>query len=174
MLFGPGQGSTLGPFCGCYCSHWLSSIRPKTWGIHLSSADSRISVNSFGDAFVDDSFIGTIPSRPQALNHPSHTTTKELALKALGNLTILAQQWEHLLFTTGGEICLSKSFWYLLSWKWTKAGTARPNSSSASPASLQLTSGYDTNKINVPRVEPTSTYRYWVRVSLLLEPLPAQ
>jgi len=128
----------------------------------------------FGDAFVDDSFIGTIPSRPQALNHPSHTTTKELALKALGNLAILAQQWEHLLFTTGGEICLSKSFWYLLSWKWTKAGTARPNSSSASPASLQLTSGYDTNKINVPRVEPTSTYRYWVRVSLLLEPLPAQ
>ena len=82
-------------------------------------------------------------------------------------LTRLSQQWERLLFATGGALCLNKSFWYLISWTWTKTGTAKPTTAALAPGVLSLTSGYDTNSpIEVPRIETTSTYRTMgVRIS---------
>jgi hypothetical protein len=37
-----------------------------------------------------------------------------------------AQSWEGLLSSTGGELKLSKCFYYVLSWKWSKIGTPLP------------------------------------------------
>jgi hypothetical protein len=41
-----------------------------------------------------------------------------------------AQTWEGLLSATGGELKLSKCFYYVLSWKWTKIGSPVPETPS--------------------------------------------
>jgi hypothetical protein len=57
-----------------------------------------------GEAFIDDIGLGT----NEGDNH----------LCLINNLQILAQQWEKLLYSTGGALNLSKCFWFLLSWQW--------------------------------------------------------
>jgi hypothetical protein len=82
-------------------------------------------------------------------------------------LSQLAQQWEHLLFSTGGAICLNKSFWYLISWQWSKQGIARLCSIDSAPGVMELTSGCQLDKVvEVPRIDATSCYRtLGVRIS---------
>jgi hypothetical protein len=70
----------------------------------------------------------------------------------------LAQEWERLLYSTGGAFDLLKSFWFAMSWKW-KGGTAHLETISQRPGDLTMTCGSDPTQITVPRVEPTSTYR---------------
>ena len=79
----------------------------------------------------------------------------------------LAQEWERLLFATGGAICFKKSFWFLISWVWTKSGTAKLATIKASPRVIRLTEGSSTDDpITVPRIEATSSYRtLGVRIS---------
>ncbi len=60
----------------------------------------------------------------------------------------------------GGALCPQKSFWYLISWTWSKAGTAKLATTAVAPGTLNLTSGSSTETvIAVPRVEPSATYR---------------
>jgi hypothetical protein len=77
---------------------------------------------------------------------------------AISNLTILSQQWERLLFSTGGGINLLKSFWFLMSWTW-KDSIATLTPIQTSPGDLHLTASLDPNPVQVPRIEATSTYR---------------
>ena len=65
---------------------------------------------------------------------------------AISNLAILSQQWERLLFSTGGGINLLKSFWFLMSWTW-KNGIATLTPIKASPGDLSLTVGYGTEPV---------------------------
>ena len=56
-------------------------------------------------------------------------------------------------------INLSKSFWVLMGWHWSK-GKATLLPPELSPLSLQLTEGYNTDtKVTVPRISPFSSYR---------------
>jgi hypothetical protein len=68
------------------------------------------SISYVGEAFVDDSGLGTNVCSSDA-NHP-----KEESL--IMNLKRLSQEWESLLYSTGGALNLSKCFWFLLSWRW--------------------------------------------------------
>jgi hypothetical protein len=63
LLFGPGQGSTLGPFL------WLllftlivTSLLPNTPQTTLRSVDGTIINSDIGEAFVDDSRVGCTSS----------------------------------------------------------------------------------------------------------------
>jgi hypothetical protein len=160
-LFGPGQGSTVGPFL------WLvlftliaTSILPNTPSINLQSTDGQITMSDIGEAFVDDSFLGVTPTYIPDPNLCDHGNRRNAELNAIVCLTHLSQQWERLLFAMGGALCLNKSFWYLLSWTWTKTGTAKATTIALAPGVLKLTSGYATNSpVEVPHVESTSTYR---------------
>jgi hypothetical protein len=83
--------------------------------------DSKLIVKVVGEAFMDDSFLGCT-SEYQI----DPALTERLAEQdTINKLQCLAQQWERLLYATGGAISLSKSFWYLISWKWSKSGHAR-------------------------------------------------
>jgi hypothetical protein len=155
QLFGPCQGSTLGPFL------WLilftlivSSIDPGIHRINLYSADNSIHIEDIGEAFVDDSFLGCTSTHRFGSSLPVETNRRLAEYDSITKLHTLAQQWEWLLFATGGAICLSESFWYLISWKWSKSGTAKLSSMALSPDSLKLTSRNDLNSaFIVPRVE---------------------
>ncbi len=71
----------------------------------------------------------------------------------------LCQKWERVLFTTGGAINLSKSFWVLMAWQW-KKGNPLLKSWSSHSHSLSLMSGYNTSQaIQVPQMSPYDAYR---------------
>jgi hypothetical protein len=160
-LYGPGQGSTIGPFI------WLilftlivKSIDPQTPRTTFTSVTGDMTISDIGEGFVDDVEAGC------TANHkydPSMCPNKNKSLseeEAKRKLIILAQEWERLLFATGGAICFQKSFWFLISWVWTKSGTAKLASIKASPGDLCLTEGFSTNTpIRVPRIETNSSYR---------------
>jgi hypothetical protein len=58
-----------------------------------------------------------------------------------------AQLWEGLLSATGGELQLSKCFYYVLSWKWDKFGNPSPQNKqeqNITPLTIQMT----TNQIS--------------------------
>lgn len=161
QLFGPGQLSTLGPFLWLLLfTSIVNSIVTHISRIAFKSANSAIEVTDVSEGFVDDCFLGCTSSYA----HNSSLSNEENRLKEeqdmVGGLSQLAQQWERLLLSTGGAICLNNSFWYLISWQWSKAGSAKLCTIDKSPGVLQLTSSNDKDAtITVPRIEATASYR---------------
>jgi hypothetical protein len=77
----------------------------------------------------------------------------------IANLQVLAQEWERLLFSTGGALNLSKCFWFILSWRWNHHH-AVCDTSETLPGALYMTSGKDTSSYTeIKRVELHESYR---------------
>jgi hypothetical protein len=146
LLFGPGQGSTIGPFLWLLCFILIFlSLTKDTPAIHLSAVDSSRPTKYVGEGFVDDTGLGT-----------NQQTQSESLIE---NVERLAQQWEKLLYSTGGALNLSKCFWFQMSWSW-KGGKAGLDSVRNTPGVLYLTSeGELHTKVKIPRIEPTSSFR---------------
>jgi hypothetical protein len=110
-----------------------------------TAVDSSRPVKYVGETIVDDAGLG--------MNQQTQT---ELLTDNVGRL---AQQWEKLLYSTGGALNLSKCFCFQLSWSW-KGGKASLDSVKNTPAELYLTSeGELHTKIKIPRIETTSSFR---------------
>jgi hypothetical protein len=156
FLFGPGQGSTIGPLLWLICFMLITnSLSKQAPSIRLRSVDKEITYTSHGDAFVDDAGLGCNLEYPAGSDvQLIHRSREHL----VGNLQSLAQQWERLLFSTGGALNLSKCFWFSLSWTW-RDGKPILNTSTSFPAQLQLTAGYSTTQVVIQRIEPTTAYR---------------
>ena len=145
-LYGPGQGSTIGPFLWLLCFILIFlSLGREVPGIQLQAVHSAPPITFVGEAFVDDAGLGT---------NADHNSPQVLA----SHLQTLAQRWEKLLYSTGGALNLSKCFWFLLSWRWVHGKPVLQTSSTA-PATLQMTSEGDPTPVIIPRIEPTSTFR---------------
>jgi hypothetical protein len=148
LLYGPGQGSTIGPLLWLLCFilifHSLSTTTPA---IHLNSVNQSQPITYVGEAFVDDSGLGT--------NMTTNANLNEL----ISNLNILAQSWEKLLYSTGSALNLSKSFWFLLSWNWA-GGKAHLQNIASTPGDIKMTSeGALNTVITIPRIETTARFR---------------
>lgn len=130
-LFGPGQGSTTGPTLW-QVSFVLLEDSAMAAGLDitededfepaprllLEAPDSSVQIDNGGEAFVDDANLVSSSSLPQ---HPHEVTTvdqKRQSESAVTNLQISAQRWERVLYSTGGAINFSKSFWLVFHWKW--------------------------------------------------------
>lgn len=107
-LFGPGQGSTPGPFLWLLLFILIANRVRDCTGIQMSNPDCTI--------------------------------------------------WKRALFTTGGAINLSKSFWVLMTWNW-RNGTAQLIPPHQHPHSLSMTSGHASSTTQVPQLSPFETYR---------------
>jgi hypothetical protein len=160
QLFGPGQGSTIGPFL------WLllftlivTSLLPTTPQICLHSVDGQTSVKDIGEAFVDDSQLGCTSTFQQCPSRSDSDNATLSRASAIHNLSNLAQQWEKLPFATGGAISLDKSFWYCFSWKWSPSGIPHLCTNQQAPGTLSLTACYDTRPAIIRRLEPSNGYR---------------
>jgi hypothetical protein len=58
-LFGPGQGSTIGPFMWLLCFCLIAdALGPDTPSMHLNSVNNEETLKNVGDAFVDDAYLG--------------------------------------------------------------------------------------------------------------------
>jgi hypothetical protein len=97
------------------CNGGISQPDNIKSNIHLVSRHFR--VTSTGPAVVDDSALGVTLeykyNQSISLAENAHLEVTHV----MGKLYALAQHWEHLLFSTGGDINLQKSHWYIMTWK---------------------------------------------------------
>jgi hypothetical protein len=111
-----------------------------------------------GEAFVDDANLVSSASLIQPPHEVADVDQRIQSESAVRNLQVLAQKWERALFTTGGAINFSKSFWFLFHWKWS-CGIARLVPPPAT-LSLKLTEGSQVDcTISVPQISVHDTYR---------------
>jgi hypothetical protein len=115
--------------------------------------DSSPPITFIGEAFVDDAGLGTNNTK---IDPTDPTITEEQAL--ICNLQKLAQEWEHLLYSTGGALNLQKCFWFLMSWRW-EQGKTKLHTQLSLPGQLTMTSGSDPTPAIITRIEPTDTFR---------------
>jgi ribonuclease HI len=106
-LHGPGQGSRAGPAIWLIISTaLLAAYKQNATALTLSNPDGTIVVSRHADCFVDDTttFCNTNPD----------------ALKA--ELQANAQQWESILYSSGGALELPKCFYYIMDWSFDENG----------------------------------------------------
>jgi hypothetical protein len=158
-LFGPGQGSTCGPILWllCFCLI-VDSIDPTLSTAMFTSVCKHVLIRTVGTAFVDDSSLSvtSIYARDPALSLAQNDLTDNG--NTIQALSILAQHWERLLFSTGGAINMQKSFWYLMAWTW-KNGIPNLTPISKAPGEINLTSGASTTHHKVPRIDIKDSFR---------------
>jgi hypothetical protein len=150
FLFGPGQGSTIGPILWLICfTQIYTSLSKESPSIVFTSIDKTVQVKSKGSAFVDDSDLGCTKQTQQ------YTQSSDI----VKDLQVLAQEWERLLYSTGGALNIQKCFWFLLSWQWNN-GQATCHTLTSLPYDLRTTSGGNTSTSEViKRIETTEPYR---------------
>jgi hypothetical protein len=156
-LYGPSQGSTLGPFLWLLVFCLIANEMEVSSAMQLTTVDQNIHMTNLGEAFVDDSFLGVTSTHQ---NDPSLTFQANLnrdKASAMDNLKETSQRWERLLFSTGGALNLNKSHWILVHWKWTEGRVhlAPPDSDQ-----LFLSAGAATaNLISIPNMPPGDSYK---------------
>jgi hypothetical protein len=104
-LFGPGQGSTAGPFFWLLLFAFIvNSLSPLLVRTTVISADKQIASSDTGEAFVDDSSLGCtsmlVYDKTKSMDRHQALSKENVIL----NLQVLGQQWEHLLYATGGAL----------------------------------------------------------------------
>lgn len=91
----------------------IQSVSPKS--MKFSDPTGNIVSTRFVDAFVDDSNT--------SVGFTSHPKEEQLKPpKMLQLLQDCAQLWQNLLFASGGELELSKCYYYMLHWHWDSQG----------------------------------------------------
>jgi hypothetical protein len=157
FLFGPGQGSTIGPLLWLICFVLIvQSLSVQAPRMTMTSVDGKTKIAMRGDAFVDDAGLGHTVILPKSADLG---LVRRLTPTTASHLQSLAQQWERLLFSTGGALNLQKCFWFMLSWQW-HGGKSRLDTNQTMPAEIKLTAGSQVHKPSViQRIEPTDSYR---------------
>ena len=74
-------------------------------------------------------------------------------------IAIIAQDFERKLYSTGGNLSLSKCFWYLIDWVWDDDGTAKMRRINQGKAVVSLTQGKFTKKHIIKREEIDTAIR---------------
>jgi len=164
-LFGPRQGSTTGPTLRQVIFVLLedSALGQEDDEdiiqlMHLESAHAEFQLDNPGEAFVDDSNLGSTSSLPIVPHQVTPVDQLMHCKSAVANLHQLAQRWECALFSTGGAINFSKSFWFAFHWQWKNGiATLMPTPTTMT---LKLTEGDNLNKpVLVPKKSVIDTYR---------------
>jgi hypothetical protein len=104
-MHGIGQGNGGGPpIWAVISSPLLETLRAKKLGLQILSPISKKTLTFVGYSFVDDSDL------VQSDGDTVENTT--------GKLQLSVDTWEGGLKVTGGALGPDKSYWYLLSFKW--------------------------------------------------------
>jgi hypothetical protein len=83
----------------------VRSLSNKHPGIIINTVDNKKKYQFIGEAFVDDTGLGSNTSKEDVEHHPE--AESQLLITRLQQL---AQEWERLLFSTGGGVKSSEMF----------------------------------------------------------------
>ena len=158
-LFGAGQGSTAGPFFWMLM-FWVmaAAFGRALQGMIFMYIWAILIAQHKGDAFVDDSQFGVTSSYKDDNTLTMNDNIRLHELQVIEDLQKLAQQYERLLYTTGGALNLKKCHWVLISWMWNN-GTPTLATIEQAPGELLLTDGISQVLSAIPRLQPTASYR---------------
>jgi len=118
----------------------------NTTGADFYSPHPQRGCQRIGEAFVDDTTLWILQMG--------------LLLVTLINLmSISAQQWERLLFATGGALNLQKCFWYGIEWQFSPAGEPKMNKTHDDGPQITLTSGSNPTPTIIQRIKVTKGQR---------------
>jgi hypothetical protein len=141
-IHGTGQGSCASPAIWLLLSSFIMDIlQDHANGMQMVDISTKyLPVIHWIEGFVDDNSIFT-----------NLEFGCEDLQKLLDKATQDAQLWEGLLNATGGELQLSKCFYYILSWKWDKNGTPSPQNKieqQITPLTLKMTTNKTSEDLN--------------------------
>ena len=75
------------------------------------------------------------------MTHPNEQMDSKEQIKTLPALMeVFLQDFERKLYTTGGELSLAKTFWYMIAWIRKDTGESRMATIEESPGEIMLTS----------------------------------
>ena len=94
------------------------------------------------------------------MTHPNEQMDSKEQIKTLPALMeAFLQDFERKLYTTGGELSLANTFWYMIAWIRKDTGEARMASIEESPGEIMLTSGEGQEKTRIKRYECNEAMR---------------
>jgi hypothetical protein len=111
LLYGTGQES------GAFPSIWLSLVIVLLTSLTILAPLTMSFADPWEDIFeerIADSFVDDTSNRCNDGLQEEAMPYTELIAKA----QVMAQIWEHILYSSGGALELWKCFWYLLYWTW--------------------------------------------------------
>ena len=74
----------------------------------------------------------------------------------MGNIL---QDFERKMYSTGGDLSLKKTFYYLIVWRWSPDGTARMAAQAEAPGSISLTQGEGKTTQEIKRYDGSEAKR---------------
>jgi hypothetical protein len=132
--------------------HHLQHARQNPSEGNIVPADGISAHEQNVDGFVDDTSLIMTMSVMEQDTHPPQYSVE--------GLTLLAQTAERSLFVSGGELKLSKFFWYLIQWLWDSKIRPYMESSEEFPGIHSITQGTDMDPpIMIQPLEPSETHR---------------
>ncbi len=93
-LFGPGQGSMIGPFLWLLCFGLIVDTLGPCSAMNFNSVGTEITISNTGDTFVNDSYLGATSTYTPAPGEALSTSQSFHAISAINNLKPLSQRWE--------------------------------------------------------------------------------
>ncbi len=130
-VHGTGQGSSASPAIWLMISVLLIEVLKQNHkGMCMISVDKRNTIYQIIEGFVDDTSI--------YVNSESNNIDR-----LLEKLQEVLQEWNDLLYASGGKLELPKCFFYILQWEFDDQGTPHPKQMDHIPHQQQL-SIYDT------------------------------
>jgi hypothetical protein len=140
-IFGTGQGNKPS---GAY---WLiisvliiDLLRRKSRGVEFRDPELQMHIQRFIDGFVDDTT--TWCNRFMSIMANDSETIK-------ADLKRTAQWWEELLHSTGGQLELSKCFYYIIQWIFEPDGSARLAKPHEQGEPIQIRQSHSGETINI-------------------------
>jgi hypothetical protein len=94
-LFGPGQGSMIGPFLWLLCFCLITNILGSSPAMNFFSMVQTVSISNTGDAFVIDSYLGATST---------HSPFPDKSISSNGKPFIISNSKPTILKPTMGEI----------------------------------------------------------------------
>jgi hypothetical protein len=129
MVLGIIQGAGhLGALWALVTSSIMLDQMEATPGATFNSSHPSRSIRWTGEAFVDDTSLWLLQMGM-------------LLSAAAALMQVTAQQWERLLYATGGALNLAKCFWYGIEWTFTAAGEAQMTPTTMNGPNITLTAG---------------------------------
>jgi Reverse transcriptase (RNA-dependent DNA polymerase) len=111
-IHGTGQGSCASPALWLMASSFMMDIMEKYGhGMNIQDVTNSEEIRQFMEGFVDD-----------VSNYANNEFEDSNLITLLNNLQNDGKLWAGLLTASGGNLELSKCFYYLLSWQWDKYG----------------------------------------------------
>eukprot|EP00957_Ditylum_brightwellii_P191727 14595613-Ditylum_brightwellii.AAC.1 len=83
----------------------LKSLEEQCTGLYSTSADQKYVSKQVAERYVDNCDAGTANQRTQCTDTSESITEK---------MRVIAQMWADLIYGSGGEVSLPKSYWWLV------------------------------------------------------------